>query len=407
MGPSPGDAVSEKNAGGTGLGGTGEWGRGHVDITLFHSCPCLVFLAGPVLLAVVKAAVLAPPPPAGPSVNNAHPFHVQNSPLHEGRGVHLAKGGSVLPWLDFRRPLLVLNLCKEPATLKKADKSLLVSQIHHNGKKIHFTMYQVRTQAVRANHDTCPLCPQREDRAAGTAISSDPHDTSSRSLWLPVRRGGKRRPQRCLSVKLLRTKREAAKPRRPSDVLFLPEKKVHSGTNSDSTLGSHPTPEVLQLLGPSPFLSCTAGPCLHAAGGTGEARLPCEREQVTPELGAAVPGAASASLSRMCLQHGRTFQRKTSRSQVLAKDKRKRAPSLIRLALTLLLRFIKKRLAAEQSTHGSETNGDQANPSGRAGEPAAEAAGPEGHGPAGREAPESPGGAEGRRPPDTRQSAQR
>lgn len=40
MGPSPGDAVSEKNAGGTGLGGTGEWGRGHVDITLFHSCPC-------------------------------------------------------------------------------------------------------------------------------------------------------------------------------------------------------------------------------------------------------------------------------------------------------------------------------------------------------------------------------
>lgn len=59
-----------------------------------------------------------------------------------------------------------------------------------------------------------------------------------------------------------------------------------------------------------------------AAGGTGEARLPCEREQVTPELGAAVPGAASASLSRMCLQHGRTFQRKTSRSQVLAKDKR-------------------------------------------------------------------------------------
>nr|XP_031321600.1 uncharacterized protein LOC116157144 isoform X4 [Camelus dromedarius] len=60
---------------------------------------------------------------------------------------------------------------------------------------------EVRTQAVRANHDTCPLCPQREDRAAGTAISSDPHDTSSRSLWLPVRRGGKRRPQRCLSVK--------------------------------------------------------------------------------------------------------------------------------------------------------------------------------------------------------------
>nr|XP_010949876.1 uncharacterized protein LOC105066271 isoform X5 [Camelus bactrianus] len=60
---------------------------------------------------------------------------------------------------------------------------------------------EVRTQAVRANHDTCPLYPQREDRAAGTAISSDPHDTSSRSLWLPVRRGGKRRPQRCLSVK--------------------------------------------------------------------------------------------------------------------------------------------------------------------------------------------------------------